>query len=427
MNKRRVVVTGLGTINPLGNDVATTWNNALAGKSGISSIDAFDASTYNSQIAGQVRDFDIRSPYSENLLKRASLLGRQVAFSLAASKQALTNSGIDQSKQDPKKIGVIIGSGIGGMEIHRTQTNVFFNKGHRRVSPFYVPALIGNMAAGVISIELGLKGPNMSLQTACASSNHAIATAMQVIQNGMADVIVSGGTESIVEPLTMSGFCNMRALSTGYNDSPTKASRPFDKNRDGFVMGEGAAILILEDLEHAKKRGAEIFCELISIGMSGDAFDMVAPCTDGEGAYNAMDAALKFGSVDPKTIDYVNCHGTSTPLGDLAETQAISRLFQGSSGSSGEKKFPWIGSTKSMTGHLIGAAAGIEAIFTVLAIKNGKIPPNINIDDFDENIPIDRKFFNTEVVEQDVNIALSNSFGFGGHNAVVIFQSAKNI
>lgn len=423
MEERRIVVTGLGTINPLGNDVATTWSKALAGKSGISRIDCFDASTYNSQVAGEVRDFDFLSVYSEKLAKRASHLDKYTHFALGAAKQAWEHAGFEPSKTNFDRAGVIIGTGIGGMNIHRVQTNVFFNKGHRRVSPFYVPALIGNMAAGVISIELGLKGPNMSLQTACASSNHAIASSMQVIQSGMADVIVSGGTESIVEPLTMSGFCNMRALSTGYNDQPTKASRPFDKGRDGFVMGEGAAMLVLEELEHAKKRGAEIFCELVSVGMSGDAFDMVAPCTDGDGAYRAMDAAFKFRGIDPNSVDYINCHGTSTPLGDVAETQAIDRLYR----EAAAKKFPWIGSTKSMTGHLIGAAAGIEALFCVLAIKEGKIPPNINIDQFEEKIPIDQKFFNTKVVEQEVNVALSNSFGFGGHNAVAIFKSAKNI
>ena len=425
MEERRVVVTGLGTVNPLGNDVESTWQSVLSGRSGVDSIKFFDAASYTCRVAGEVKDFDYIKAYSEKTVNKARIFDLFVHFAVAAAKQAWEMSGLDMSQESPEEIGVLLGSGIGGMRMHTAQSKIFFEKGHRRISPFYIPVLIGNIAAGVVAIEHGLRGPNMSIQTACASSNHALAVASQIIRSGDAKVIVSGGTESIVEPLTMAGFCNMRALSTKYNDQPITASRPFDRGRDGFVMGEGSSILILEELEHAKKRGAKIFAELLSVGMSADAFDVVVPHSDGEGAYLAMSKACQRAGIDPKDIDYINCHGTSTPVGDKVEVQAISRLLSHAQGK--RKKNVWLGSTKSMTGHLIGAAAATEALFSVLALRDGKIPPNINIFDFDDGLSLPKDFFSTEVVEQDFDIVASNSFGFGGHNATAIFRSAKNI
>lgn len=427
MEGKRVVVTGLGTVNPLGNDVESVWREALAGRSGIRAIKSFDASTYSCRVAGEVQDFDPFAAYTQkNVAKARNHLDFFVHFAVAATQQALSLSQLQITPENSGDIGVILGTGIGGMRVHTKQSGIFWGKGHRRISPFYIPSLIGNIAAGVVSMEQGLRGPNMSVQTACASSNHALAVAAQAIRTGEAKAMVCGGTEAIVEPLTVAGFCNMRALSTKYNDQPATSSRPFDKNRDGFVMGEGAAIFVLEELEHAKKRGAKIYAELLSVGMSADAYDMVAPCSDGSGAYLAMSRACQFAGIDPKDIDYINCHGTSTLVGDKAEISAVDRLFKSSTQK--KDKHVWVGSTKSMTGHLIGAAAATEALFSVLALRDGKIPPNINIFEFDEDLSLGREFFSTEMVEKkDMNIVASNSFGFGGHNATVIFRSSKNI
>ena len=408
MKDRRVVVTGLGLVTPIGIDVPTLWSNMLAGKSGISRISAFDPLLYRSQVAGEVRDFNMSKYYSASHLSKARKMDRFVHFASACSRQAIDMAGFDP-KKNLERTGVCIGTGIGGLSIHIKNNLLFYEKGNKKVSPYYIPGFIGNIASGFVSMEYGFTGPNMSVQTACATANHAIASAFMIIKTNMADAMLAGGSESAILEIAVAGFDNMRALSTSFNDTPEKASRPFDKRRDGFVISEGGGVLLLEDYESAKRRDADILCEVISVGMSSDAYDMVKPRPDGEGAYKCMKAALDQAGLNPSEINYINAHSTSTPAGDVAEAQAIQRLL-------GENSSQvYVGSTKSMIGHTLGGAAGIEAAVTAMAVKKNIIPPTINIDELDEEIRL--PYINTEPVEKEVNVALSNSFGFGGHNA----------
>ena len=415
MDKKRVVITGLGAVNPLGNNVEETWNNAKNGRSGIRRIANFDPTGLNSQVAGEVKNFDVLGHYSEEHRKAAKKLDNFVHFGSAASKEALAQSGLDISKA-PFRTGICLGTGIGGMLVHQTNGANLGAKGFKGISPMYIPASIGNIAAGFVSMELGIMGPNLATQTACATANHAMAVGYLMIQAGMLDAVVAGGTEASVTALGVGGFNNMRALSTKYNETPERASRPYDKNRDGFVIAEGAGVLILEEYEHARKRGAVILAELASVGMSGDAYDLVAPHPDGDGALYSMQMALDLAGVNHDQIDYINAHGTSTPLGDVAESKAIARLVRGN------EKGLSVGSTKGMHGHLLGATAGLEAVICVRAIQEGLVPPNINIEDFDTEVALKSETINRSPLEKELNVVLSNSFGFGGHNSTAVFK-----
>ncbi|MEA1910740.1 MAG: beta-ketoacyl-ACP synthase II [Spirochaetota bacterium] len=412
MEGKRVVLTGMGTVNPLGMNVADTWKKVIAGESGIGPITHFDASNLPTKIAGEIKDFDYKQYYSEEHLKSAKRADLFVHYAVASMKEALESSGVD-IKKDPDRIGISMGSGIGGLQVQADNAIALANKGPRRVSPFYIPMSIGNIAAGFISMIYGFRGPNLSTQTACATANHGIGIAMMLIKAGMADVMFAGGTEGTVVELALAGFSNMRAISSR-NDDPKTASRPFDKDRDGFVMSEGSSILVLEDYDHAKARGANIICEIASIGMSGDAYDFVAPDPEGGGALLSMKMALSQSGIKSEEIDYINMHGTSTPVGDIAESKAVYKLLNGKQDNIS------VGSTKSMHGHLLGATAGLEAIICAMAIKDGKIPANINIENLDPEIPL--TCINTDVVEKDVKVVMSNSFGFGGHNSTLILK-----
>jgi 3-oxoacyl-[acyl-carrier-protein] synthase II len=407
MSEKRVVVTGMGTVNPIGNNVAATWAAILGGKSGIGPVTKFDASKLSCRIAGEVKDFDPLAAFPEDLRKNAKRMDAFCHYAVAAMAEAADQAGLAGLK-DKSRIGVSVGSGIGGLGIQHENSLALATKGDRRVSPFYIPMSIGNMASGVISMMHGLTGPNLSLQTACATANHAIAMAQLIIRAGMADVMVAGGSEGVVQELSMAGFCNMRAMSTR-NDDPETASRPYDADRDGFVMGEGAAILVLEEYGHAKARGADIICEVLACGMSGDAYDFVAPDPEGKGAYLAMRMALDQAGLNPADIGYVNAHGTSTPAGDGAELKGVWELVKAAPDG------VLVGSTKSYHGHLLGATAGLEAIITALAVKNGLVPANKNLFTRDPALP--PLTLPTEIVEKPLKAALSNSFGFGGHNS----------
>ena len=408
--EKRVVITGMGTVNPLGKNVSDTWNKVLEKKSVIGKITRFDTSNLPCQIAAEIKDFDYKQYYTEDQLKTSKRMDPFCHYAVAAMREAWESSGIKIN--DPYRIGVMVGTGIGGLTTQYDNCAALATKGPRRISPFYIPLSIGNIASGYLSMIFGLKGPNLSVQTACATANHAFITSSLLIKAGMADVMFAGGTEATMTELAVGGFSNMRALSMR-NDSPETASRPFDKERDGFVMGEGSGILCLEEYEHAKKRGANILCELVSTGLSGDSYDLVAPDPEGNGAYAAMKMAVEMGKIDTSKIDYINAHGTSTPVGDVAESKAILKLL-----TQGEDNV-CVGSTKSIHGHLLGAAAAIEGIICIMAIKTGKIPANINLFNLDPEIKLTS--INMDVVEKDVKIALSNSFGFGGHNSSVIF------
>jgi len=412
MSEKRVVLTGMGSVNPLGMNVTDTWKKVLAGESGIGPITHFDASHLSTQIAGEVKDFNYKQYYTEEQLKSAKRLDPFVHYAVAGMKEAVESSGFD-IKRDPDRTGIVIGSGIGGLKTSYDNSVALANKGPRRVSPFYIPMSIGNIAAGYLSMMYGFRGPNLSTQTACATSNHAIAIAMMLIKAGMADTMFAGGTEATIMELSMAGFSNMRAISSR-NDDPKTASRPFDKDRDGFVMSEGSSVLVLEEYEHAKARGANIICEVAGSGMSADAHDFVAPDPEGGGALLSMEMALQQAGINSDEINYINTHGTSTPVGDIAESKAVYKLLKGKQDNVN------VGSTKSMHGHLLGATAGLEAIICAMAIKEGKIPANINIFNLDPEIPL--TCINTEVVEKDVRVALSNSFGFGGHNSTLILK-----
>jgi 3-oxoacyl-[acyl-carrier-protein] synthase II len=409
--KKRVVITGIGAITPVGIGKNEFWQALLAGKSGIGKITRFDASQYTTQIAGEVTDFD-PAQYMDK--KEAKRMDRFTQFAVAATKMAFEDSGMDLETEDRERIGTMIGTGIGGMDTLHEQFGNLFEKGPNRVSPFFVPMMIGNMAAGQTSIAFGLNGPCSCVTTACATGTNAVGDAFKVLQRGDADVMVAGGTEAAISPIAIAGFCSMKALSTR-NDEPEKASRPFDKDRNGFVMGEGAGIVILETLEHATKRGAHIYAEVIGYGFNADAYHMTAPAPAGsQYSSKCMDMALKDAGIAPESVDYINAHGTSTPLGDGLETIAIKAVF----GAHAYKLA--VSSTKSMTGHLLGASGGIECIATALALANDAIPPTINLENPDEEMDLD--YVPNTARKQVVNVALSNSFGFGGHNATILMK-----
>ncbi len=404
----RVVVTGMGVISPVGIGLGNYWKALIEGKSGIGSITHFDASEMTSQIAAEVNNFNPKD-YIER--KEARRMDRFSQFAVAASKMAYEDAGIDKENVDSDKVGVVIGTGIGGTDTFETQHKLLLDKGPGRVSPFFVPMMIANMAVGQVSIALGAKGPNFTVVTACASGTNAIGEAFRLLQMGDSDIIVAGGTEAAITPMSLSGFCSMKALSTR-NDEPHKASRPFDKNRNGFIMGEGSGILILEKLEHALNRGANIYAEIVGYGSSADAYHITAPAPGGEGGARAMISALNDASIKPDKIDYINAHGTSTELNDKLETAAIKKVF-----SEYAYKIP-ISSTKSMIGHLLGAAGAVEMIASILTINKGIITPTINLEEADEQCDLD--YVPNVPRKMDVNYVLSNSLGFGGHNATLI-------
>ena len=410
MSQRRVVVTGMGIVSPIGNSLATAWDSIKAGRCGIGPITHFDASAYATRIAGEVRDFDPKSFLSPKDIKKMDPF---IHYGLGACLQALEDSGLEITDENAERIGALVGAGIGGVR-GIEDTAVDLDKGGpRKVSPFYVPSTIINMMPGQLSIMKGLKGPNFSAVSACATSNHSIGMAMRMIQYGDADVMVAGGAEHGTTPTSVAGFCSMKAMSTR-NDDPLHASRPWDKDRDGFVLGDGAGILILEEYEHAKARGARIYCELAGFGASSDAYHMTAPSENGEGPARCMAMAMRDAGVRPDQVEYLNAHGTSTPLGDLAETHAVKRAF-------GDHAYrTMVSSTKSMTGHLLGAAGGVEAIFTVLALHTGVIPPTINLEEPGEGCDLD--YVPNVAREAKIDIAMSNGFGFGGTNGTLVFR-----
>ena len=413
MSKRRVVITGLGIISPVGNTVPDAWNNVVAGKSGITRITRFDASAFASQIAGEVKDFDITHYLSGKDARRMDIF---IHYGMAAGIQAVRDADLGDiagEHLDAERIGVNIGSGIGGLSMIEDTHDIYHAGGPRKISPFFIPSTIINMIAGNLSIMFGFKGPNLAIVTACTTATHCIGDSARLIEYGDVDVMVAGGAESCVTPLAMGGFASARALSTR-NDDPVTASRPWDKGRDGFVLGEGAGILVLEEMEHAKRRGAKIYAELAGFGMSADAYHMTAPCEDGEGAARCMTNALRNAGMNAAEVDYINAHGTSTPLGDLAETVAVKRCF----GEHAKKLV--VNSTKSMTGHLLGAAGGVEAIFSALAIHHQIAPPTINI--FDQDPACDLDYVPNTARKMKIGVAMSNSFGFGGTNGTLIFR-----
>ncbi|MES2996851.1 MAG: beta-ketoacyl-ACP synthase II [Verrucomicrobiota bacterium] len=410
MNERRVVITGIGCVSPLGNDLASTWEGLKTGRSGISRITQLDPDQFDCRIAGEVKNFNADSFF--NLPKDARRADRYVQFAVAASKMAVEDSGLEISNIDSRRFGVMVGSGIGGLSTLEREHTVFQTKGTKRVSPFTIPMMISNIASGIISMEFGLHGPNMVIVTACATSNHNIGEAWRIIKFGDADGFICGGAEASILPMGLSGFASMKALSTR-NDEPEKASRPFDRDRDGFVMGEGSGVLIIEELEHAKKRGAKIYAELTGYGVSADAYHLSAPSQDGSGPAYAIGMALKHAKLNPSDVQYLNAHATSTGLGDIAETKAIKVAFGDYA-----KNGLMVSSTKSMTGHMLGAAGGIELIASVMAIKEGIIPPTINIEHQDPLCDLD--VVPNQAREVDIKHAVSNSFGFGGHNATLV-------
>ncbi|HBL37360.1 MAG TPA: beta-ketoacyl-[acyl-carrier-protein] synthase II [Firmicutes bacterium] len=406
---RRVVVTGLGVISPLGLEVDTFWRNIVAGKSGVSVLEAFDATEFDTKIAAEVKGFEPTNYFEK---KDARHMDRFVQFAVVAAQQALADSNLTITAENAHEVGVITGSGIGGIKTIEEQAKRLLEKGPKRVSPFFIPMIIPDMAAGQISIYTGAQGPNLTAVTACASGAHAIGEAFRLIQYGDAEVMISGGTEAAITPLGMAGFTAAGALSKN-NDHPEQASRPFDAKRDGFVMGEGAGIIILEELEHALARGAKIYGELKGYGLSGDAYHITSPHPEGRGALKAMSMAVNDAGWATKDVDYINAHGTSTHQNDLFETKAIKQLF-------GEEACRLaVSSTKSMTGHLLGAAAGIEAVICLLTLQNGIIPPTINYEYADPECDLD--YVPNQARQQEITRALSNSFGFGGHNATLAF------
>ena len=410
MSKRRVVVTGLGIVSPVGNDVASVWANLLAGRSGITNITKFDASEYSVNIAGEVKDFDVLQYLGS---KEARGMDTFIHYGLAAGIQAFRDSGIEVTEENAERIGVAIGSGIGGLPMIEENSITMDHKGMRRVSPFMIPGSIINMIPGHMSIMHGLKGPNIAIVTACTTGTHCIGEAARMIQYGDADVMVAGGAEATVSKLAIAGFGNMRALSTR-NDDPAAASRPWDQDRDGFVLGEGAGVLVLEEYEHAKARGAKIYAEIAGYGMSADANHMTAPAEDGDGGRRAMLNAIRDAKINPDEVDYINAHGTSTPLGDVAETLGVKRAF----GDHAKKLI--VNSTKSMTGHLLGGAGGVEAVFTALAMLHQKSPPTINLENPGEGCDLD--YCANVARDAKIDIALSNSFGFGGTNGTILMR-----
>ncbi|MEM1060226.1 MAG: beta-ketoacyl-ACP synthase II [Verrucomicrobiota bacterium] len=415
MSHRRVVITGMGAVTPLGADVASFWTSCTEGKSGIRRLEAFDVSAYDCQIGGEVKEFD--PPAHFNTPKDARRADRYTQLAMAAAKEAYRHAGLEAEKLDLKRSGVIIGSGIGGLTSLEAQHTILMEKGPNRVSPFMIPMMITNMASGLVSIEFGFRGPNFAVVTACATANQSIGEAWRLIRNHEAEVMIAGGSEAACSPLGMSGFAAMKALSTR-NDEPEKASRPFDQDRDGFVMGEGAGIVVIEELEHAQARGADILAEITGYGINADAYHMTSPIPDGEGASDAMNIALGHAGLAPEQIDYINAHGTSTPMGDICETKAIKRSF----GDHAKKLL--VSSTKSMTGHLLGAAGSVELIACVQAIRNGVVPPTINLEQPDAECDLD--YVPNTAREATVRRAINNSFGFGGHNASILVEKFES-
>jgi 3-oxoacyl-[acyl-carrier-protein] synthase II len=412
--KRRVVVTGMGAITPVGNDVATTWRSLIEGKSGTAPITKFDASKFPVRFAAEVKGFNALDYMERKEAKRAD---QYTQYAIAGARQAMTDARlIERNGMDPDRIGVIIGSGIGGLKSFEEQHDVYRERGVGKISPFFIPMFIADIAAGIVSMMFNAKGPNYATVSACATSAHAIGDAYRTIQYGDADVMITGGAEATVTPMAIGGFANMKALSER-NDSPETASRPFDATRDGFVMGEGAGILILEELEHALKRGATIYAEIVGYGATGDAYHLTAPAPDGEGAQRAMKRALKDAGLEPKDIQYINAHGTSTPANDFNETRAIKAVF-------GEHaKAVNVSSTKSATGHMLGAAGAVEAIVSAMVVGTGIIPPTINYHTPEPEL--DLNYTANTSVKRDVNAVLSNSFGFGGHNTTLAIKRYK--
>ncbi|KXS44707.1 MAG: 3-oxoacyl-[acyl-carrier-protein] synthase II [Candidatus Frackibacter sp. T328-2] len=406
----RVVVTGMGVISPVGSGLDNYWSSLIAGESGIDKITHFNADEYDSQIAGEVKDFDAKD-YMDR--KEAKRMDKFAQFAVGAAKMAVDDAELEIDEGNSERIGVLIGSGIGGMETYEAQAKRLVKRGPGRISPFFIPMMIANMASGQVSIHTGAKGPNTTTVSACASGTNAIGDAFEIIQRGDADIMITGGAEASVTPLSYAGFCAMKAMSTR-NDDPQRASRPFDAERDGFVMGEGSGVLILEKLESALERGAKIYGEVAGYGMSGDAYHVTAPDPNGEGAARSMQMAIDNSNLNLTDIDYINAHGTSTPQNDKLETMAIKSVFEEHANKLA------ISSTKSMTGHLLGAAGGIEAIASILAIKEGVVPPTINYENEDEDCDLD--YIPNEKREMEVNASLSNSLGFGGHNATLIFK-----
>ena len=412
-DKKRVVITGMGAITPIGNTLTDYWQGLMDAKNGIGAVTAFDASAHGSQIAGEVKGFDPLEYMDRKDAKRAA---RFAHFAIAGSKQAIADAKLEITDLNAEQIGVMIGTGIGGIQVMEEQQEIYLNKGPSRCSPFMIPMMIANMAAGLTAIQVGAKGPNSCAVTACAAGSNAIGDAFRLVQNGYAQAMICGGTESAVTPLTFAGFSSMRAMSTR-NDDPTHASRPFDRDRDGFVLGEGCGILILEELEHALSRGARIYAEMVGYGMSCDAFHMTGIAPGGEGAVRAIRMALKDGDLLPTDVSYVNAHGTSTPVNDPNETAAIKSVL-------GDHAYNiTVSSTKSMTGHLLGGSGGIEGVAAVMAVANDKVPPTINLENPDPECDLDYVAHKSR--EQVVNVALSNSFGFGGHNVTLAFKKYR--
>jgi 3-oxoacyl-[acyl-carrier-protein] synthase II len=411
--KRRVVVTGVGAVTPLGSNVETTWNNIKNGVSGVGPLTRVNAEEFPAKVAAEIRDFNVEDFIDK---KDARKMDRFTHYAVAASLMAVKDADLTITEENAPRVGVWIGSGIGGMETFENQFETFINRGYRRVSPFFVPMMIPDMATGQVSITLGARGFNSCTVTACATGTNSIGDAFKVIQRGDADVMVTGGAEAPITRMSLAGFCANTALST--NQDPSKASRPFDKNRDGFVMGEGAGIVILEELEHAKARGAKIYAEIVGYGATGDAYHITAPAPEGEGGARAMKMALEDGNLKAEDIDYINAHGTSTEYNDKYETFAIKTVF-------GEHAYKLaVSSTKSMTGHLLGAAGGVEAIFTVLALNENILPPTINLETPDPECDLD--YVPNEARQRVIKAAISNSLGFGGHNATIAFKKYEN-
>ena len=410
MSKRRVVITGLGLLTPVGNTVEESWKNIVAGKSGIAPITAFDASQFSTRISGSVKNFDATEYLTVKDIKKMDTF---IHFGIAAGIQALDDSGIEVTEANAERIGVAIGSGIGGLPTIEKNRDAYVNGGPRKISPFFVPSSIINMVSGNLSIMRGLKGPNISIVSACTTGAHNIGDAARMISYGDADIMVAGGAEMATSALGVGGFAAARALSTR-NDDPEAASRPWDRGRDGFVLGDGAGVVVLEEYEMAKQRGANIYCELVGYGMSGDAFHMTAPSVGGEGAARCMKNALNDAQLNPEDVDYINAHGTSTPAGDIAESNAVKLAL-------GDHAYKTVvSSTKSMTGHLLGAAGGIEAIFSILALRDQVVPPTINLDDQDPECDLD--FVANTAREMKVSVSMSNNFGFGGTNGTCVFK-----
>ena len=411
---RRVVITGVGLVTPLGIGVDETWQALCAGKSGIAEISSFDATGYATRIAAQVRGFDPADHLPKKEAKRTSAF---IAYAIAATRMALADSGLVIDESNGDRVGVLTGCGLGGLHILEEVTRIVDKKGPKRVTPFFIPMMIGNMAPGMISIHFGAKGPNASVATACAAGSHAIGDAVNLIRNGAADAMIAGGVESTITETAIAGFNAMKALSTR-NDEPEKASRPFDADRDGFVIGEGCGIMILETMDAALARGATIYAEVAGYGMSGDGFHMTSPSPDGDGAVRCMQAAIDDAGLTNESVDYINAHGTSTPLNDLYETRAIKTVFK-------EHAYNLcVSSTKSMTGHLLGGAGGIEGVFSALAIHHSMIPPTINYDTPDGECDLD--YVPNTARKKEINVAMSNSFGFGGTNATLIFKKLES-